>query len=334
MGEIIGDARRALGAGIRVHSRLPDPPRRMSSDRKALDPLAFFLMTLVCASWGFQQVTIKVAAADISLVMQAGLRSVIATALLLVWSRVRGIALFARDGTLWTGLAAGAMFAAEFVFIYAGLAYTTASRMVVFIYTTPCMTALMLPFFVKTEGLSGRQWAGVLLAFGGIVAAFAEGFVSTRGATLVGDLFGLIAAFLWASTIVLIRATNLARTPATKTLFYQLAVSAALPLVSVAMGEPGIVRITPLAAAVMAYQAVLVAFASYLVWFWLLTRYYAARLSVFTFLTPIFGVAFGVLFLGERLTPAFVVAALLVVAGIVLVNLPARGPRADPARRG
>jgi drug/metabolite transporter (DMT)-like permease len=165
----------------------------------------------------------------------------------------------------------------------------------------------------------------VALAFGGIVAAFGEGFVSAGGATFVGDLFGVLAAFLWASTIVVIRATKLARTSATKTLFYQLAVSAVvLVLVSVAMGEPGVVRVSPLAVAVLAYQGVLVAFASYLVWFWLLTRYYAARLSVLTFMTPLFGVAAGVIFLGERLTPAFVVAALLVTAGIVLVNLPAR----------
>ncbi len=299
----------------------------MTTDRKALDALAFSLMTLLCASWGFQQVTIKLAASDISLVMQAGLRSVAATVLLLLWARLRGIALFERDGTLWAGLAAGVMFAAEFVLIYAGLAYTTASRMIVFIYTAPCLTALMLPLFVKSEGLSARQGVGVLLAFGGIVAAFAEGFVASRGETLTGDLAGLAAAVLWAATIVLIRATRLAGTSATKTLFYQLAVSSLLPVVSIAIGEPGIVRWTPLAVAVMAYQGVLVAFASYLVWFWLLTKYYAARLSVFTFLTPLLGVAFGVAVLGERVTAAFLAAALLVVAGIVLVNLPAQAPR-------
>jgi drug/metabolite transporter (DMT)-like permease len=324
MARIIGDTPRALSLYIRACPALPFEQGRMPADRKALDALAFSLMTLMCASWGFQQVTIKTIAPDISLVMQAGLRSVIATALLLVWARVRGIALFERDGTLWPGLAAGVMFAAEFVFIYAGLAHTTASRMIVFIYTTPCMTALMLPFFVRSERLSGLQWAGVLLAFGGIVAAFAEGFIASRGETLVGDLYGLIAAFLWASTIVLIRTTRLARSSATKTLFYQIGVSALLPIVSIAMGEPGVVRWTPLAIAVMAYQGVLVAFASYLMWFWLLTKYYAARLSVFTFLTPIFGVAFGVWLLGERATPAFLAAALLVAAGIALVNLPSR----------
>jgi len=294
-------------------------------DRKPLDPFAFGLVTVLCMAWGLQQVTIKLAAADVSLVMQASIRSIVATACLLVWARVRGIPLISADGTLRSGLAAGCLFAAEFVFIYAGLAYTTASRMIVFIYTTPCFTAVMLPFLVRSERLSARQWTGVLLAFAGIFVAFGESFFSAQEATLIGDLFGLIAAFLWASTIVLIRATRLAHASATKTLFYQLAVSAAaLPAVSIAMGEPGIVRLTPLTVTMLAYQSVLVAFASYLAWFWLLTKYFAARLSVFTSLTPLFGVLFGVALLGERITPVFLVAALLVAAGIALVNWPGR----------
>src|SRR5207244_13369642 len=109
---------------------------------------------------------------------------------------------------------------------------------------------------------------------------------------------------------------------AAKTLFYQLAVSAiVLPVASILMREPGIVNLTPLAVVVLAYQGVIVAFASYLVWFWLLTRYYAARLSVLSFLTPMFGVICGVVFLSEPLTARFGLAALLVAAGIVLVNL-------------
>jgi drug/metabolite transporter (DMT)-like permease len=304
----------------------------MPPDRKPIDGPALALITLLCMLWGLQQVTIKIAAPDVSLVMQAGIRSLIATLSLAVWARIRGIALFDRDGTSLSGLAAGCLFAAEFVFIYGGLAYTTASRMVVFIYTTPCLTALMLPFFVPAERLHARQWLGVLLAFGGIVAAFAEGFTSAAGETLAGDLAGLIAAFFWASTIVLIRATRLARISATKTLFYQLAVSGVvLPIVSVGMGEPGVVRLAPFVVAILAYQSLIVAFASYLVWFWLLTRYFAARLAVFTFLTPLFGVLFGVVLLGERITPAFIAAAALVAAGIVLVNLPGR-ERAARAR--
>jgi len=297
----------------------------MKSDRAPLDATALGIMVLCTALWGFQQVAIKLAAHDVSLVMQAGIRSVVATVLLFVWARTRGIALFRRDGTLLPGIVAGLLFGGEFVFIYAGLGHTSASRMIVFIYLAPVVAALGLHLFVRGERLVRGQWLGVLLSFSGVVLAFANGFAAGHDATLLGDLFGVIGAVLWGATTVLVRASKLSGVTATKTLFYQLAVSALmLPLASALMGEPGVVALTPLAFASLAYQGVIVAFASYLAWFWLLTRYLAARLSVFSFLTPMFGVLAGVLALGEPLTPAFGAAALLVGAGIVLVNLRSR----------
>lgn len=290
------------------------------NERKPLDSKAFLLMVALTGLWGFQQVAIKLTAPDVSLVMQAALRSLIATALLLAWAQWRGTALFARDGTLAAGLGAGLLFGGEFIFIYGGLEYTAASRMVVFIYLAPVLTALGLHWLVPGEKLSRTQWAGVLVAFAGIALAFGEAFAAASG-TWLGDVFGMIAALLWAATTVLIRATCLARASAAKTLFYQLAVSAPMLLAaSWLMGEKGVVALSPLALASLAYQGVIVAFASYLVWFWLLTRYLAARLAVFSFLSPLFGVLFGVAILGEPLTPAFAGAALLVGAGIALVN--------------
>ena len=293
--------------------------------RKPVDALAVAMMLVLCISWGFQQITIKFAAAGISPIMQAGLRSIIAAVLLLAWAQLRHIPLFRRDGTLKSGMAAGALFALEFVFIYAGLAHTTASRMVVFIYLAPCLTALGLQWFVPGERLNAIQWTGVGLAFLGVVLAFADGFSTAAGSTLIGDAFGVIGAALWAATTVLVRATKLTSASAAKTLFYQLAVSAlVLPLMSLLLGEPGVFALTPVVLASIAYQGVIVAFASYLAWFWLLTRYLAGRLAVFSFLTPMFGVAFGVLLLSEPLSAAFVGAALLVAAGIVLVNRPTK----------
>jgi len=289
-------------------------------ERKALDAKAFSLMLGLTVLWGFQQVAIKLTAPDVSLVMQAGLRSVIATALLLAWAQWRGTPLFARDGTLGAGVAAGLLFGGEFIFIYGGLEHTAASRMTVFIYLAPVLTALGLHWLVPGEKLVRTQWAGVLVAFAGIALAFGDAFAAAS-ASLLGDFFGLVAALLWAATTVLIRASGLARVSAAKTLFYQLAVSAPMLLAaSWLMGEQGVVALSPLALASLAYQGVIVAFASYLVWFWLLTRYLAARLSVFSFLTPLFGVLFGVAILGEPLTPVFAGAALLVGVGIVLVN--------------
>ena len=297
----------------------------MSTERKPADALAVSMMVVLCMCWGFQQITIKIAAAGISPIMQAGLRSIIATALLLVWARLRRIPLYGRDGTLGGGIAAGVLFAGEFVFMFAGLTLTAASRMVVFIYLAPCLTALGLQWFVPGERLNAGQWAGVVLGFLGVALAFADGFSTAAGSTLIGDAFGVIAAVLWAATTVLVRSTRLSSASATKTLFYQLAVSAlVLPLVSLAVGESGVTALTPKVVASLVYQSVIVAFASYLAWFWLLTRYLAGRLAVFSFLTPLFGVAFGVIFLSEPLSAAFLGAALLVGAGIVLVNRPTK----------
>jgi drug/metabolite transporter (DMT)-like permease len=289
-------------------------------ERKPLDSLALATMVLCCCIWGFTHVTTKLAAADISPVMQGGLRSGLATVLIVGWARLRNIALFGRDGTLWAGLIAGALFAAEFLFIYAGLAHTGASRMVVFIYTAPCLTALGLHWFVPGERLHRGQWLGVLLAFGGIVVAFGDGFASSP-ASLLGDAFGILGGILWAATTVWIRATGLTRISAAKVLFYQLAISAiTLPIASRLMGEPGVVALTPVALASLFYQGAIVAFATYLAWFWLLTRYLAGRLSVFGFLTPLFGVIMAAAVLGEPLRPVFLGALAMVGAGIWLVN--------------
>lgn len=277
-------------------------------------------MVLLCFVWGFGHVAAKLAARDLSLVMQGAVRCAIALVPLLIWARARGTPLFERDGSLAPGLLAGALFALEFLFIFLGLNYTGASRMVVFIYMTPCLTALGLHFFVPSERLTLHQWLGIALAFAGITIAFWDGLASDRS-SVIGDAFGVIAAALWAATTVVIRTTKLSVISADKTLLYQIGVSAlTLPLASLALGEPGLVALTPIVIASLFYQGVIVTFASYLAWFWLLTRYMAARLSVFTFLTPLFGVAAGVIVLHEPLRAAFAGGVALVGAGIYLVN--------------
>jgi drug/metabolite transporter (DMT)-like permease len=293
---------------------------RMNSDRKPPDTVAFATMVLLCALWGFNQVTIKWAAEGISPVMQSGLRSILAAACVFAYARWKGVALFGKDGTLGAGIVAGLLFAAEFVLMYDAVNHISVSRLIVLVYTAPCMTAIGLHWWVAGERLAPRQWVGVLLAFAGIVAAFGEKFLA-GGGSLRGDVQAVLAAALWAATTVVIRTTKLSNTAPAKTLLYQLGIAALLlPIASVLMGERGVFAVTPLVLACIVYQGVIVAFASYLAWFWLLTRYLATRLSVFSFLTPLFGVAFGMLLFNDTISAGFGVAAVLVGAGIALVN--------------
>jgi drug/metabolite transporter (DMT)-like permease len=303
-------------------------------DRRPVDALALGLMVTLCGLWGFNQVAVKAAAPAISTGLQGALRSAIGLACLVLWALARRTPFASRD-TIASGLVAGALFAGEFAFLYVGLSHTTASRMVVFLYLAPVVTALGLALFVPGERLAPLQWAGVALAFAGVAFAFRGGWAAGASSTWLGDLFGLVAAVLWGATTVFIRASALARASATKTLFYQLLVATlTLPLVSLAVGEPGVMHWSPTAVASLVYQGVIVTFASYLAWFWLLTRYLAGRLAVFSFLTPLFGVAFGVVLLGDPLTPSLLLAAAMVAGGILLVNVrDLRGRGALAARR-
>lgn len=300
----------------------------MNNERRTqLDALAIVLLVGCSAIWGLGQVAAKVGLAQMPPLLQAGLRSLGAAALLLPWAAWRRQPLWQRDGSAPGGLLAGALFAAEFACIFIGLQYTSSSRMAVFIYLAPFVVALGMPFIARNERLHAAQVAGLVVAFGGVVWAFAEGFARPAVGPLqwLGDSLGLLAALLWGCTTLTLRGTRLASAAPEKTLLYQLAVSGvALTAAGLLKGEVWPAQLTPVSIGALAFQTVVITFASYLVWFWLLRHYAATRISSFVLLTPVFGLLAGVVLLNEPLTLRLVVALAAVCVGIALVNRPAR----------
>ncbi len=300
-----------------------------------LDMLAVALLVGCCAIWGLGQVAAKVGLNEIPPLWQAGLRSAGAALCLLAWCAARGLKVFGADGTGPGGLLAGLLFAGEFGCIFFGLQFTTASRMAVFLYLAPFVVALGMPFVARSERLRGLQAGGLALAFAGVVWAFAEGFTRPAAGQLqwLGDAFGIGAALLWGSTTLVMRATKLGSALPEKTLLYQLVVSAlALCAAALWRGEALPAQLSPMGWTVMGFQTVVITFASYLVWFWLVRHYPATRISAFTLLTPLFGLLAGVLLLSEPLTARLAFALAAVCAGIWLVNRPPAAPAAAAKR--
>ncbi len=293
------------------------PSRRMQ-----LDAIGVATVLLCCVLWALQQVAAKAVMTSLPPLFQGALRSSGAALCLWAWSRWRGTPLFQRDRTLWPGLAAGTLFALEFACIYLALPRTSASRVIVFLYMAPFVVALTLPHFVRAERLDRWQMLGLIGAFAALAYAFEEGFHVQGSNQLLGDALGVAGAVLWGMTTLVIRTTTLASASAEKTLFYQLAVSAVLLFIfSAALGEAWPVRSVPAFGWMsLLFQTVVVAFASYLAWFWLLRNYSAMRISAFTFLTPLFGLLFGGWLLHEAIGARLVVALLFVALGISLVN--------------
>lgn len=274
----------------------------------------------LCAIWGCNQIAMKIANGGLSPVFQASVRSAGAALLLLGWCALRKVRLFGRDRRPGYGALIAALFSLEFALLYSGLLYTPASRAVLFLHMAPFVVAAGAHFLLPGERLQGWRLGGLALAFTGLALAFADGLRLPRGRELLGDSLELCAAIGWGATTLVIKARGRGVDPHL-TLVYQLAGSA-LPLwlISRALGEPGVIALTPRVLASMAFQIVVIATFSYLAWIWLLTRYPASVLSAFSFWTPLFGLLAGAVFLGEHITAALAVAMALVAAGIYFVN--------------
>ena len=286
---------------------------------RPLNSGAAALVVFLCLCWGFNQVSVKLAIHDIPPLMQGATRSFAATLLVAGWCRLRGMPIFGRDGSLTAGIAAGILFGLEFVLIYKGLLYTTATRAVLFIYLAPFFVVLGTRIFLPADRFGPQQWLGLALSFGGMMLAFGVPTPALDPRQTLGDVMMVGAAIAWDATTLIIKASSLNRVASEKVLLYQLAISVPM-FVMVALIDGEHVAHMPSLSAIGALTYQTLTAMTFVIWFALIVRYSANRLSAFTFLTPLFGVAAGHLVLDEPLTPAFVAAVALVVLGLVLVN--------------
>ncbi|GFE93064.1 DMT family transporter [Acetobacter persici] len=291
--------------------------------RKPLDATATSLMVGLCFCFGLQQVALKAAAQDMAPILQISLRSGLAALLVVGLMLARRERLVQISRTWKPGLAVGVLFFLEYLFTGQSLRYTSASRSVVFLYTSPIFAALILHFMEASERMAPRQWAGILLAFCGIAVAFlGHQTVAGQGAdlSLLGDALALLAGASWGVTTVVIRMSSLATVPAKQTLLYQLAGACVLLFPMAALLHQTDFTVTPILLLSLGYQVFILSFVAFLLWFWLLRHYQASRIGVLSFMTPLFGVLLGAVLLHEPVEPGFVTGALLVVAGLVLVS--------------
>lgn len=297
----------------------------MMDERKALDTKASSIMIVLCMIWGLQQVILKMAAPDISPLMQIALRSGLAALLLLPLLYFDKASQLLNLQNLKAGALVAFLFSLEFFLLAQALQFTSASHAVVLLYTAPIFVALGLHWKLPSERLSVLQWSGIAIAFFGIVFTFIRAKPNASSMLeqhmLWGDLLALAAAIAWAATTITVRLSSLAQAAVTQTLFYQLSGSFVLLFgLAIFMGQANI-NFTPLVLGSLAFHTLVVSFASFLAWFWLLRNYLASRLGVFSFLTPLFGMAFGMWLLDEKVELNFIMGTALVLIGILVVSL-------------
>lgn len=291
--------------------------------RDAIDTAAVALMIGLTFSWGLNGVAAKITNTGFNPIFATCFRSALGAVLVFAWCRWRGISLFGRDGSLWPGIVAGALFGLEFALIFFGLDFTSVARSALLVNTMP-FWVLVGAHFLLGERMSVTKLGGLVLAFLGVAVVFSDKLSLIGPNALAGDVMSLAAGALWGGTTLVIKSTRLVRANAEKILLYQLVVSAIVVLPLVPLAGPVLREVSAISIATLLFQAAFIAAFTYVLWFWLMRRYPAAGLSSFAFLTPVFGVFLGGVILDEPLSPRLFVALAMIAVGLVIVNRPQR----------
>ncbi|WP_166416439.1 DMT family transporter [Cochlodiniinecator piscidefendens] len=270
---------------------------------------------------GFNQVVVKLVNDGMQPVFFAGLRSFGALFCIGLWMMIRRKSFRIAPNTIGPGIFTGALFTAEFFFLFLALDYSNVSRVTILYFSMPIWVALAAHFFLPGERMSSIKALGVALAFGGVALAISER-ASSDEISLWGDVFAILAAMFWAGIALSVRLTPLAKESPEMQMMWQAGVSALVLLIIAPWFGPFLRDFTLFHAAGFVYQVVVGMSFAFVIWFWLISIYPATSVASFAFLSPIAGVVLGWGVLGETIGWATVCAIVLVAIGISLINRP------------
>ncbi len=271
---------------------------------------------------GINHVIIKIVNSGIQPIFFCGLRSLIAAIFIVLWMKYTKISIEFPKTDWKIGILAGTIFAAEFLFLFLALDHTTVVRNAIIYYSMPVWLTLLAHFILPNESITKLKLIGLALALIGVSLAIISKDHPDQPHTLFGDFCALAGAIGWACIILLARGSTFSRIKPEMQLLWMTLVSAPIlvliaPFFGDLIREFEIIHIFGLL-----FQSIVVVAIGFIFWLWLLSIYPASGVASFAFLTPIFGIFFGWIFLNEKVSLNVMFAAILVVVGIFLINRP------------
>ena len=278
------------------------------------------LSLLLAFLWGGNSPSIKVGLEDFPPMALAFFRFVIGLVVVGGWSLFRRVSLGLRRGELPRLVLLTAIFILQIICLNTGTKYTTASRSTIFINVYPFFTALFAHFWIPGERLSVPKTLGIIVAFSGVFITVAPN-LGEGETSILGDILVLVSGCFLGLRVVVTKLLVQAIHPYRLLVWYlslSLPCYAAMNLI-LERGDP--MQLTLASTVALLYQGGVIAGYCFLAWTSILERYSASKLVVLFFATPLSGVLFSYLVLGDELTLHLLAGAVLVAAGIYLVNM-------------
>jgi drug/metabolite transporter (DMT)-like permease len=281
--------------------------------------MAAMFTSLLCISFGSNAIALKISMEGFGPLTTAGFRFALSSLLILIWAGATGKPVkLKKEQVPEIGILAAAFFV-QLSGYHIGMYYTYASRATIIINAQPFLVLLLAHFFIPGDKITLRKLTGILLGFGGVLFLFLHK-ITDSGNLLLGDLIILGATFIWASVSIFTKRI-IHRYHPFQMVFYPMLLS--FPLYFVAgyfLENPMIKDVNIKIISSLFYQGLVAGAFGFVAWNTMLQKYGAVSLHSYLFLSPIAGVAFGGLILGEPMTSQIIIPLILIVSGILIVN--------------
>ncbi|MBU0463941.1 MAG: DMT family transporter [Proteobacteria bacterium] len=278
------------------------------------------LTIFLCILFGANTVAIKLCLTGLGAFTAAGIRFSIAALVIYIWARIRKIPLSLNSKQVGQMLILAAIFVVQLSCFYLGMDKTTASHGVLISNVLPFIVLILAHFFIPGDSISLKKGIGITLGFLGVLFLFFDDQDLT-GDLKKGDLIILVAVVLWSSSAVYVKKIISGYNVVQITL-YPIVFGTPFFFIGAVLWDDQMIRmINPTVINALLYQAIISASYGFIAWNSLLQRFGATALHSFLFVMPLSGVFFGVLLLGETITPHLAVCIMLIVAGVIIVNL-------------
>ncbi|MCM2286044.1 MAG: DMT family transporter [Desulfobacula sp.] len=278
------------------------------------------LTIFLCILFGANTVAIKLCLTGLGPFTAAGIRFVIAALAIYIWARLKKASLTLNRGQLGQMLILAAIFVVQLSCFYLGMGRTTASHGALISNVLPFIVLVLAHFFIPGDTITLQKGIGITLGFAGVLFLFLDE-QDLAGELKKGDLIVLAAVILWSSSAVYAKRIISGYNVAQITL-YPIVFGTPFFFAGAFLWDPQMIGdLTPTVVTSLLYQAIVSASFGFIAWNSLLQRFGATALHSFIFIMPLAGVLFGVLILGETITPHLAVSILCIVAGVIIVNL-------------
>ena len=277
---------------------------------------------ILCIIWGSTWLFIKLGLENLPPISFAGIRFVIACAILYLLIRARGIVLpdNRRDWGL-LALTGVLSFILNYGLVFWGEQYISSGLAAVLQATLPAFGLVIAHFHLPGERMTWSKIFGVVLGFFGVAVVFSNQLAIAGGKALAGCVALVLSALFAAYSNVLVKAYGRKLEPAILAagqMFFGL-----IPLLLIGIpleGNPFRFDWTPMALVALLYLAVVGSVIAFMLYYWLVQHMEVTKTMLISLVTPVVAVVLGMVVLGEDLSWRTIAGGIMIMVGVRFVT--------------